>query len=238
MANLAAAFEALPKKIRDWLGSDEVTDLIADISDSKGSVIAKAVLRLTVGDLNPRDFINELSSQLSVDYEKAKEISQQILDNVLKPIEISLKEAGVDVGLMIEYPRKIAASATAPPRNDDRSSVIASPDRNRGEAISPPDNLPIPKSPVKPVSPDKPFILYQEEDVSQSPSEKPSFKYRPPLEDRVSFKLAPKAEIGIPGQIARVVHYSEFITPLNQAVIQKPEIKPRIIPIPKSRWFI
>ena len=227
MANLAAAFEALPKKIRDWLGSDEVTDLIADISDSKGSVIAKAVLRLTVGDLNPRDFINELSSQLAVDYEKAKEISQQILDNVLKPIEISLKEVGVDVGLIVGYARegKNVGTSGVPTRTSDVQN-------------SPPDNLPIPKSPVKPVAPDKPFILYQEEAVSQSPSEKPSFKYRPPLEDRVSFKLAPKAEIGIPGQIARVVHYSEFITPLNQAVIQKPEIKPRIIPIPKSRWFI
>lgn len=70
------------------------------IEDEKDIVIPTLVLRLCVQDLDPRDFVNELSHQLNVDFAKAKEITQVIEEIILRPIETELRR---DVGVDIKY---------------------------------------------------------------------------------------------------------------------------------------
>lgn len=238
MANLAAAFVALPEEIKNWLSSQEVTGLIADINgdlklaEDRVSVIPRLILRLAAQDLNPRDFANEISSQLGIVSEQAKETAERIYQDVLKPIEPSLKEAGVDVSLLMK-PRGQTDGFTKPISSMEPAkpiSPIAKP--------TPPSNLPMTAPPLKPAPSDGPLILHQEESVAGAP-EKPSFKYRPPLWERPEREPAPKAEVEIPNQATKVVHYNSFLTPLNQAsAFTKPAAEPRIIPIPKSKWFV
>ena len=109
MANLGTAFTSLPQSVREWLTDENValfvdeinTKLGFDIDNPQSEIIPHLVLRLCVQDLEPRDFINELSHYLDIGFESAKTLTKEIEERILKPIEAPLKiDVGVDLKLL------------------------------------------------------------------------------------------------------------------------------------------
>ena len=109
MANLGIAFQSLPEIIKEWLSDENVAYIIDEVNqrynfteeNNKWRVISRLVLRLCVQDLEPRDFINELSHWLNISFDSAKHLTQEIEEKILKPIEAPLKiDVGVDLKLL------------------------------------------------------------------------------------------------------------------------------------------
>src|SRR3989344_9372644 len=104
---ILAAYQSLQEHLRDWLASDVVMFSIGEINnrlwfkDEKRKIIPALVLRLFIQDLEPIDFINELSHELAISFEAAKSITQDIEAKVLKPVASELRrEVGVDTQLL------------------------------------------------------------------------------------------------------------------------------------------
>lgn len=253
MANLAAAFSSLSDEIKDWIGSPEVTDLIIELGkdfeldEEQNSGVSHAIMRLITQDLGPMDFISELANQLQIDKERAKNIVEKIIGGILDPIKASLKQSGVDVDLMIKYSRESTPNQSPErepvPYGASKLDVRQAPQSQQPapEAVpaspsgGPPENLPVPPQRPKPMLPDKPFILHQEENEAieqESFLSKPSFRYIQPDKNEI-VEQPTKTEV----EGLRVVHYSSFLTPFNQADIKQLK-ENSIIPVPKSKWFI
>ncbi|OGY68240.1 MAG: hypothetical protein A3H63_01880 [Candidatus Harrisonbacteria bacterium RIFCSPLOWO2_02_FULL_45_10c] len=127
---ILAAYQSLQEHLRDWLASDVVMFSIGEINnrlgfkDEKRKIIPALVLRLFIQDLEPIDFINELSHELAISFEAAKSITQDIEAKVLKPVASELRrEVGVDTQLLyfgkpgpraIKEQENIPAPATSP----------------------------------------------------------------------------------------------------------------------------
>jgi hypothetical protein len=102
-----AAFDSLPDHVKDWLSSTQATHLVMEINgrlglkDEKETIIPGLIFRLVTQNIEPLDFINELSHELGVSFQTAKSIAQDIEEKVLKPIENELRrDVGVDVKLI------------------------------------------------------------------------------------------------------------------------------------------
>ena len=252
--SLQNAFASLSDKIRDWLSSEEIVNKIAVINDELGlrshkrQIISKLILRVAVQDLDPRDFANELGSQLKINYEAAKGVAQKIHDQCLQPIEAELKKIGVDAHEMIEYSTtpsdQLAAYPDKPaPVLEQSKPLELKPETKLKEFATPPTNLPLAKQDVKPTSPDQPFVLHEEVDDIKpvEEGEKPSFTYQTPVQERVAEEPPVKAKIesplsSSPLEIQRIVHYSNFLTHLSTP--QTPPTKGVAkIKVPDSKWF-
>ena len=251
---LQNAFASLSDKTRSWLASEEIVDKITSLNDGLGlksdrrRIISKLILRVAVQDLDPRDFANELGSQLKINYEAAKRVSQKIHDDCLQPIEAELKKINIDVHEMIEYsanpPEQLSAYPDKPaPVLEQSKPLELKPETKLKEPSTPPVNLPLAKQDVKPTSPDQPFVLHEEVDDIKPVEEggKPSFTYQTPVEERAAKEPPVKAKIenplsNSPLEIQRIVHYSNFFTPLNTP--QTPPTKGTAkIKVPDSKWF-
>ncbi|MFB6212782.1 MAG: hypothetical protein ABEI53_03150 [Candidatus Magasanikbacteria bacterium] len=98
--------EEVPEDIRGWLGSKKVTNMIRKINDKLGlkekkrSVISDLILLLQTKIIPPEDFSKHLSKELDVSPKAANQISEEIKDNILSPIQRSLKEWGVNINLI------------------------------------------------------------------------------------------------------------------------------------------
>ena len=108
----------IPQKTRDWFSSEQIIDRIINLNkelglgskiepgpkfkpaSEKAAVIPLLLLRLQVKDLEPRNFTQELSSQLNVDYEIAKSIAREIKKQILEPISQALLRLGIDTNLI------------------------------------------------------------------------------------------------------------------------------------------
>ncbi|MDE2001625.1 MAG: hypothetical protein KGI60_03635 [Patescibacteria group bacterium] len=96
--NIGELFAELPDKVRQWLSSEELVFIITDIenklgiSDEKTIVMPNLILRLVVQDIEPQDFIGELSNELGVDFSVAKTIAEEIERRALRPIQDELRE--------------------------------------------------------------------------------------------------------------------------------------------------
>lgn len=126
--SLNIAFQSLPDKIKDWLASVDIVLRIEQIlirfnigNLEQETIIPDLILRLCVQNLDPRDFIGTLSTQLKIDFETAKKITQDIERDILQVIEIELRrDVGVDIKSLYfgnagaQTPRPINTST--PPR--------------------------------------------------------------------------------------------------------------------------
>lgn len=100
----------LPKPIKEWLASETISYLIGEINDRLGldeeneekyTLIPNLILRLAIQDLDPTDFIGEISDGLGVNWQTAKAIAGDVEKKVLRPIENDLrKELGIDLKLI------------------------------------------------------------------------------------------------------------------------------------------
>ncbi|MDD5547933.1 MAG: hypothetical protein PHN74_03535 [Candidatus Pacebacteria bacterium] len=98
ISSVASAYESLPEPIREWLSSEATILGVSEINkrlgfkDEKKRIIPRLVLRLTTQDLDPMDFINELSYELNISFQNAKTVTQEIEEKIFKPIESELKK--------------------------------------------------------------------------------------------------------------------------------------------------
>lgn len=248
MERVIKNFSDLPENIREWLASTRLTYIVIDmnrrlgIREEREIIIPQLINDLVFGEVEPRRFINELSSRLNLSPSSAKIITKEIEEKILHPIEPGLKELGIDVGLLHfpEEPEKL------------RTGEI---EKIKPE-ITPIPTLPEKKPKEMPIG--GPLIIHAEREEVKPPMvpPRPTFsiriplnqkKYTPPApikarietgEDRKEegksvlpplgpLSSLPKTEPGakpilnIPktGQadpfVKKVVNYSEWLTPLE-----------------------
>lgn len=105
--SLRIALFSLPTGIKDWLTSDEAFYKGEEITKrlnfdiEKRKIISQLIQRLLTQDLNPRDFIGELSHELNISYSAAKALTQEIEEKLFRPIENDLRrDVGLDIKLI------------------------------------------------------------------------------------------------------------------------------------------
>lgn len=107
----------LSDAIREWLSSSRLTYTTQDMNRRLGIrgarkiIIPQLVMELVMGEMDPRDFVAELSHRLNLSPSSAKIIAKEIEEKMLHPIERDLKiELGIDVGLL-HFPAEESLSA-------------------------------------------------------------------------------------------------------------------------------
>lgn len=261
---VAAAFQSLPEIIRQWLASDSTTMAVSEINnrlgfkEEKRRIIPRLILRLAVQDLDPMDFINDLSHELDISFENAKTITQDIEAKIFKNAETMVRnEAGVDFSLVYfgkpgpkksyEIPAVPAALSPQPepvsqapepaPLNIAEQAPAATLSEQEPAPLMkiPEAKIPTPAEPPRD-EPTEPFMIHEENIfkpvMSQSSEEQPTIK----IETEEFFKQKPApskpvmvtletSESNTPPK-ARIVHYSDLRTPLNNLGLpKKPEPK-------------
>ena len=240
-------FEELPKIIQDWLSSLRITYLIMEMNRRYGfkgeqqTAIPYLIYKLTTHEIDPKEFINELSHRLNISFSAAKGIIQEIEEKVLKPIEMPLRnEVGVDVDLI--YSAEPASPSASP--GGPVSSMVEEkkPEETELKKIEPEiksaEIMLSPPKPVKEPEEIKPFILHEEfptKPREEKPVMKPSFispirRPSPPLNKTSAAKPitaeiegaavtppSPKKDelAATKRSPQRIVHYSGFKTPLS-----------------------
>ncbi|MBI3046215.1 MAG: hypothetical protein HYY86_01550 [Candidatus Harrisonbacteria bacterium] len=144
--NIYSAIQSLPEHVWDWLTSDVATLSITEINNRLGfksekrQIIPSLILKLVTQNLDPMDFINELSHELNISFQAAKAIAEEIESRVLKPIETELRrDVGVDVKLI--YFGKPSAQRAEPKIPEEKISPIG-PIRPIGQVETAPSPLP------------------------------------------------------------------------------------------------
>ena len=216
--DLSLTYESLPSKITDWLESDQIFGIFNEIEQKynldwkKRADLNVVFLRLITQDLPPQELIANLQKSLKIGTDEAKEIIKVIDEKILQPINEDLLAIGIDRNLI--YYTAPATLEEAPP-----PAPITAP-------VAPPVEI------TQPEMPTTPFILHQEKEVApvvEAQDIKPSFVYKPPLTEKATIPTAPPKV-----EIERIVHYSMFHTPFNQAQLRyhKP------VRLPRSKWFV
>lgn len=87
----------LPKEIRNWLASESLAYAISEItnriglSEKKSAAVSRLIFLLITQQLDPKDFINELSHDLDTSFETAKAIAGDIEKDALHPMSTQLR---------------------------------------------------------------------------------------------------------------------------------------------------
>lgn len=205
-SSILASYQSLPAHIRDWASSEQTTFSISEINNRLGlknekrKIIPRLILRLTTQDLDPLNFINELSHELGVSFQTAKSISQDIEEKVLKPIENELRrDVGVDVKLIYfgQLGPRPAAAPTIPVKPITPTPAATVPPAPAPAPIPAPQITPVAPQPEMPqlAKPPKeptvslksfevkeeeaPFILHQEHPNSAPPPSASETRTRP-----------------------------------------------------------
>ncbi len=156
--SIAEQFSALPEGIKKWLASEELVFVITEIEtklgldDEKILVIPNLILRLVVQDMEPQDFIGELSNELGVAFPVARTIAEDIERNALQPIAAELRnKTGLEVKL-IYYSKPENASA-APGRATEQVQMPQIAPRPAQFGQIPPEKISSPIGQEKQMSP-------------------------------------------------------------------------------------
>lgn len=105
LKSLRLALSSLPEGVKNWIASEQATYLQVEINKRLGlkpeqeKIVNQLSARLLTQDLNPRDFISELSHELNISFTTAKVFAQEIEEKIFRPIENELRQ---DVGLDIK----------------------------------------------------------------------------------------------------------------------------------------
>lgn len=273
----ADSFKALPESIKDWLGSDLITNYISDINKKLGikgerrSIIPRLIVRLVAKDLLPQNFIDELAKALNAPPAAAKAIAQEISDKALQPIEIGLRrDTGVDVKtIFFGKPKEIKEGELGPLETIESDAAPAPFTFEERPAVMSPIKTPPIKPEIRPIEKEEPtasetpILIYKEGAVGRIPIAKPeiTLKPQPVLKTELEISIKPRTAPPLPvhdlngdekqaspvgrptppplparsplaqtpsqplptnePKIVRVVHYSDFFTPLNSFGLDK-----------------
>ena len=123
--DLRQKFLSLPQPIINWLTSDSSTNAIIKINERLGlegdmlKIIPSLISKLVIQGLKPEEFTKEIIQKLNLDPNQGEIISREIYLGILKPVEVSLKDA-LDINLGAIFARKTeepkSASTAVPTR--------------------------------------------------------------------------------------------------------------------------
>ncbi len=197
----------LSGNLREWLASVQLMLITIDlnqrlgISGKKETVIPLALWKLVSGQIEPTQFVPELSRDLEISPSAAKALAQEIEEKMLRPIEFPLRsELGIDIKTIYlsepahEQPKEqISATPTVlipspevahPQESKANLNAGQAPEAtlpNRVPPIQSPVYSPIPATPKPmPTQPPAPKV----EPLIQRPAPAPVFtapKYNPPI---------------------------------------------------------
>lgn len=214
--NIAEMFSALPESIKEWLASEELVFIITEIetklglSDEKILVIPNLILRLIVQDIEPQEFISELSKELGVEFLVAKTIAEDIERKALRPIETELRnKTGLEIKLIfygktesekiktqaIPAIGKIQPAPSSLPKMTipSASSVADQTGQTPPSAATTAQPMPSQAISAKPMSPltftPSAAPLPSEKKVMPAPAPQPMRKEEPPYESATPFIL-------------------------------------------------
>ncbi len=160
-------FEKLPTKIREWLTSEEATYIIIELNRRLGlegiliEVVPNTITRLVTKDLNPQNFVDDLSNGLDVDWPTARGVAEEIERRILRPVEVPLRnEVGIDIKaiFLAKPPASPIISSATPIRPTIQTNNPASPTMPPAPPIyRPASQIPTPPPiPPKPATPPAP----------------------------------------------------------------------------------
>ncbi len=114
--------ETMPENIREWLGSNALLYLIINLNRRlglqgiKSAVVPDLILQIAIKELRPKDLPDKLSKELGLGREMAFNITKEIEEKMLRPIEVSLRnELGVDIKEIYITPIPKAPTPAIPP---------------------------------------------------------------------------------------------------------------------------
>ncbi len=227
----------MPAEIKNWLGSDEVISHIKkfgskfNINPTKQSIIPKLILRVGIKDLEPKYFAGRLSMELEMDKGKATAITAEIKKNIFLPIKREFLDYGIEIERLDEF--EIPIHETYKNEPEEKVIVLESFDENdssQEKIISIKEDLPKTKTnEEKPfdVTQGKPLIIHEEK--ASGAAEETEVQKRQnlfsapfrffeqklnPAEERPAVKVRVETPEKKKEDIKRVVHYSEFRTPV------------------------
>ena len=223
---ISKKFESLPENLKEMLLSPTTFETVRRIcwdhylnTEEKISIVSTTTGKVIMGFLHPDDLRGELQEILGVDIRVAASITREINNKILSPIREEIKK--VYTPIIIEIKKTPTPLAEEVPAEEISAK----------EKLIEKVETPTPPSPP-PIQPSRggPFILHKEEAL------KPILETRtPPAETAIppTASLAPKPptaklEFGKPfGKVQgkeepRIVHYSNFRTPLKQPITQQP----------------
>lgn len=204
-------------------------------------IIPRLLLRLEVRNLLPQNFVSELSKELNKPLDELKPIIEEIKKNILLPIDSELFKWGVDIrqisagygsggwGAVSQSNKQTPQIGQSPslqsftspqtPIPMTKIEIIPSPPAITSiKPTTPPQDIPKPQpQPITNQNSDAPFMLYQKQE--QKPVAE-SIKSRIVGEIEINAGGKPTANsvparIEIGPEFPKVVHYSDFKTPVN-----------------------
>ncbi|TSC82524.1 MAG: hypothetical protein G01um101419_570 [Parcubacteria group bacterium Gr01-1014_19] len=167
--------ETMPESIREWLGSNSLLYLIINLNNRlglqgiKSAVVPDLILQIAIKELRPKDLPDRLSKELGLDREMAFNITKEIEEKMLRPIEVPLRnELGVDIKEI--YAEKLQAPRIA--------AIPAMPN----QPIYKPAANPTPAIPVRPTPPPTPPKPITPSDLRQTTNDRPQTTKAPIVE--------------------------------------------------------
>lgn len=105
-SKLQKLLQEVPEDIKEWIGSEKITNTIIKLNkklglkDEKIKTIPRLMLKLETKELHPAEFIEEIAHSLDIGMKSANMIAEEIKEEILDPIEPSLKQWGVNIDLI------------------------------------------------------------------------------------------------------------------------------------------
>lgn len=129
---LYAKLNTVPPRIKAWLGSDTVIDVIDklphqfNLPEYSSAVVSKLIQKIQAKDISPENFAGELSLELNLDKNKALPIIDDLRKNIFIPLKNDFAAYGIDVDQLEKFnpsvPSMNKTISTAPKMIQDISS--------------------------------------------------------------------------------------------------------------------
>ncbi|MEK7087007.1 MAG: hypothetical protein AAB935_01980 [Patescibacteria group bacterium] len=237
---MSKSLQDVPQEIREHFGSERTSATLAAINKKAGIEILNAIpqilFSLEIKRLSIYEFIDAIAEELHLNKAKAESLAKEIKEKIFEPIRGELSSWGIDISVLNVHNartleesfdvKKIEAVIPLETLNDDASTEEK--------------NLPLEKTeePRIKTKVSEPLILHEEKSPAFAEKSKPAIKFSSPFgffrsKPTAEEKPAVRAKIEIPGEITdaptsgkffsatpksdakRVVHYSEFRTPVS-----------------------
>ena len=229
---MAVLLNQVPEEIREYLASEQTTVLINGIRDEADVVLPgalpKLLFRLETKDLSVHDFVEAIERNLGVKPPKSLAIAKAIKERVLEPKRYTLSQWGVDISFLDvaqapnlgEFRPFEAPGAASEPEKISLEQLTTETGQNvpvQEETLASSANT------AEQTKEGAPLILHREETLTgEKKSSIRGFSFPGFFKSKKTEAESPptvKVKIETPGQgpdkEKRVVHYSEFRTPVT-----------------------
>jgi|SRR3989344_349282 len=219
-------FESLPEALQNIILGDEISNFVAKASPKNNLSIAEAtILSTLLGDFvmsfaTEEEFVKEVQANLGLQEAPARAVLNEFRSNVLAPVLNNIKTSEEILAKRHEEATPLRPTFAPPPVVPQKQQESPTPKAQE-------ESEPVHEAPL---------IIHEEEEVEpakEAPSystQRPTF-YKPTFSEEykrnTEAESAARVELGeetkksepqtgrTPSQPSRIVHYSEFRTPLS-----------------------